>query len=395
MTQATDIARSLAPQPPQETTPDAGTFEPEKTTFEWRGGRVIFDPNRCGVTSLIDANGYAWIRNDSILALGQFVHTQYRSRAKRDSVFPAALPSSALLILQDLRTRRSGKGVEIEAEFRHGDFEVESRWLFHAGQPWIDITYRLRDGWSDDPQSVQFYFPFALDAPTYRYDGPGAILTAGSKRTGGDDLPGANPELFAGLTFASASGKERSALVLAPDTLLWQFGSDAIHEEGDRTPAPPTLLASMPMMNLTGNDWQFGQGGYRDWTFRYRVVLADVRFDAVCAVQEAQQFATAPFLKAPGQEPAVPGLERLDIRFSGGPLLAFKVAQDNQRLVLRFWNVSDHNCDGTLRLPVGWAKAEICDALERPKTTLEATDDHVLFSARPAEIVTLALSHQR
>ncbi len=329
---------------------------------------------------------------NSALALGQFMHTRYRSRAKSDSVFPSALPSSAPLIVQDLQVRRSTRGVEIKTDFHRGDFKVESRWFFHAARPWIDIAYRLRDGWSDDPQTVQFCFPFALTTPTYRYDAPGAILTAGPQHAGGDDLPGANPELFAGLTFASASGDERSILVLAPDTLLWQFGPEAVRAEGDSTSTPPTLLTSMPMMNLTGNDWQFGQGGWRDWRFRYRVVLADGPFDPLRAVQEAQQFATAPFLDVPGQEPAVPGLKAFDIEFSGGPLLAFKVAQDDQRLVLRFWNVSNHTCDGTLRLPAGWTKAEICDALERPKTTLKTTDNQVLFSARPAEILTLALA---
>lgn len=393
-TQASDIARALAPRVPETVPLGAGAFEPEKTTFEWRGGRVVFDPNRCGVTSLTDADGYTWVPDNSALALGQFMHTRYRSRAKPDSVFPAALASSAPVVLQDLQARRSAQGVEIRADFHRGNFEVESRWFFHAAQPWIDITHRLRDGWSDDPQTVQFCFPLALDAPTYRYDAPGAILTAGSQQTGGDDLPGANPELFAGLTFACASGDKRTVLVLAPDTLLWQFGSDAIHTEGDSTPVPSAFLASMPMMNLTGNDWQFGQGGWRDWTFRYRVVLADGPFDPVRAVQEAQQFGTTPFLKVPGQEPTVPGLEAFDIRFPGGPLLAFKLAQDDQRLVLRFWNVSNHACDGTLRLPAGWTKAERCDALERHENPLEVADGRVRFRARPAEILTLAVSRQ-
>ena len=142
----------------------------------------------------------------------------------------------------------------------------------------------------------------------------------------------------------------------------------------------------------TGNDWQFGQGGWNKWTFRYRIVLLDEKFDPVRVVQEAQQFATPPFLQAPGQSPAVSGLEALDIDFSGGPLLAFKIAEDNRRLVLRFWNVLNRSIQGSLKLPSGWSQAEICDALERPMKPLDCAEDRIRFSAGPLEILTLAIA---
>ena len=149
------------------------------------------------------------------------------------------------------------------------------------------------------------------------------------------------------------------------------------------------------MMNLTGNDHQFGQGGRREWTFRYRLVLLTKPFDAVQAFRQAQQFATPPFLQVPGQPPAVPALKALDVSFDGGPLLAFKVAADNQRLILRFWNVLDRPVVGSLRPPSGWQRAEICDALERPRKPVSADQEQVSFEAEPHEIVTLALSQNR
>ena len=109
------------------------------------------------------------------------------------------------------------------------------------------------------------------------------------------------------------------------------------------------------------------------------------------AVQEAQQFVTPPFLQAPGQPPAVPGLETLDIKFSGGPLLAFKVAEDNRRLILRFWNVLTRGAEGSLKIPAGWSRAEICDALERPAKPLYVGDGTIRFRAQPLEILTVAL----
>ena len=381
VTQAMDIARSLAPT---YQAPAASDYKAEETTFSWRGGRVVFDPERCGVRSILDAKGREWLPEGSEKVLGEFIHTRYRSRAKPESVFPESLDSPDEFILRNCLCRRAKSGVEIIADFNRSGFRIESTWLFHADKPWIDLTYRLGDGWTDAPQSVEFCFPFAIENPLYRYDTPGAILIAGPKDRGGDDLPGANPQLFAGVSFAAASGEGRTALLLTPDTLLLRFGSN--------TSGVPARIASMPMMNLTGNDHQFGQGGRRDWTFSYRVVLLDEDFDPVRAIQEAQQFATPPFLKVPGQPPVVAGLKELDIDFSGGPLLAFKTAEDNQRLILRFWNVRDHEAPGSMKLPSGWTRAEMCDALEHPVKPLDVSNSRIRFRAEPQDIVTVALT---
>lgn len=117
-------------------------------------------------------------------------------------------------------------------------------------------------------------------------------------------------------------------------------------------------------------------------------------FDPVRAVREAQQFATPPFLQVPGQRPAVAGPRELDIAFPGGPLLAFKVAEDNQRLILRFWSVVNGAAKGSLRLPSGWSRAGICDALERPIEALSVTESTVRFRAEPLEILTIALGRR-
>ena len=384
VTQAMDIGRSLAPKLTASPTQSVNDFEPTETTFEWRGGRVVYDPHKCSVIALTDAEGQEWVPKRQYLSLGEFKHTRYRSRAKPDSVFPEPITESAEPLLQKLVSRRCSQGVQIIADFERSGFRVESKWLFHAANPWIDVTYRLKDGWSDIPQTVEFCFPFAIENPTYRYDAPGAILKASLKQKGGDDLPGANPELFAGVTFAAASGSGRTAFLITPDSLLLRFNPNASDISAK--------ITSMPMMNLTGNDRQFGQGGRNEWTFRYRIVLINEKFDPIRAVEEAQQFTTPPFLQTPGRSPTVSDLEILDIDFSGGPLLAFKVAQDNKRLILRFWNVLNHQTYGSLKLPPGWPQAEICDALERPVKPLDITNGKIRFRAEPFEILTIALA---
>ena len=384
VTQAIDIGRSLSPKLVLLSTSSASNFTPEETTFKWRGGHVMFDPHQCGVISLTDADGQEWVPKQQGIALGKFRHTMYRSRAKSDSVFPERLSASDKLIPRKFSSQRSERGVQIMTDFDKSGFQLESIWFFHSSNPWIDITYRLKNGWTDDPQTAEFCFPFAIENPTYRYDTPGAILIAGPKHTGGNDLPGANPELFAGVNFAAISGGGRTALLITPDSLLLRFGNSNSNDL--------SMITSMPMMNLTGNDWQFGQGGLNEWTFRYRIVLLNGKFDPVRAVQEAQQFAISPFLQVPGLPPAVSGLQALDINFNGGPLLAFKVAEDNQRLIFRFWNVLNNPVQGSLNQPLGWSQAVICDALERPRKSLDTTDGKIRFSAGPFEILTIALS---
>ncbi|MBC8870644.1 MAG: hypothetical protein H8E44_14570 [Planctomycetes bacterium] len=389
--QALDIGRSLAPIPTPAPSPPASAFSPEDLTFSWQNGEVTFDEKRCAVVSLVDRDGRELVPSGKGPAFGEFVHTRYRTRARSQAVFPEPLDSPGQLTVRDVACRRSADGVEIRAAFDRNGFRVISDWFFHTAHPWIDVTYRMEDGWTDDPQTVQSCFPLTLDNPTYRYDAPGAVLVAGPKADGGDDLPGANPELFAGLTFASATDGERGVILLTPDTLLLQFGADAVRAPGYQTSDIPAQITSLPMMNLTGNDRQFGQAGRRQWTYRYRVVLVDGNRDALGPFQEAQRFATPPFLQVPGHSPAVPDLSTLEIDFAGGPLLTFKLAEDRNRLILRFWNVSSRPARGSLKLPKGWPRAERCDALERPQEPLTVADGRANFAADARGISTVAL----
>ena len=150
----------------------------------------------------------------------------------------------------------------------------------------------------------------------------------------------------------------------------------------------------MPMMNLTGNDKQFGQAGRSDWTFRYRIVLARGPWDPVVPLTAAQQFGTPPFLQAPGLASCVPGLDSLAIEFPGGPVLACKTAEDDKRLIVRFWNVRNEPCNGSLELPPDFQQAEQCDALERPKGPLPVDGGRAQFTADPRAIVTIALCRE-
>jgi len=386
VTLAMDIGRSLAPPSESARRFSDREFQPEKPEFDWRGGKVVFDPSRCAVTSLIGADGRAWVTSGAKRAFGEFLHTSYASRAKPDAVFPPIADTSGHVKLRELSCRRAGDEVRIRADYECSGFEIESQWLFHGTQPWIDVTYHLENGWTDAPQSVEFAFPFAFDSATYRYDAPGAILLAGPRRVGGDDLPGANPELFAGVTLSAVSDQQRTALVIAPDTLLWRFGP-----VWGAAAAPCAQIVSMPMMNLTGNDKQYGQGGQRRWVYRYRIVLQYHGFDPVRALVEANRFATPPYPQVSNEPPCLPGLTALDIDFPDGPLLAFKVGEDNRRLILRFWNVTDQPAEGSVKLPGGWTGAERCDALERKLDLLKVENGRVWFTARRHGFATVAL----
>ena len=381
---ALDLGRALSP-PVEPAVTHLEKSVAEETTFTWRKQRVVFDAKRGAVTSILDPRRGELVPPKS--GLGEFVHTLYRDDGKPAGVFPEAHPSSPRAILRDLSCQRGTNGVEIRTGGERYSFDFSTRWFFHAAHPWIDVTYHLEGGWTDAPQAARFCFPISLDDPAYYYDTAGAVQRAGPREQGGDDLPGANPALFAAQTFAAACGHGISLILLTPDAHLVEFGPDAAT---GRRVKPPAQIASVPMMNLTRGDWQRGQAGQRQWTFRYRLVLAPGRWDSLRPAREAQRFGIPPFLQVPGQPPTVPGLEALAIDFPGGPVLALKPAEDGQRLVLRLWNLLDGPVVGTVKLPRGFTRAEVCDALERPREDLSVKRRRVAFTVNGRAIATIA-----
>jgi hypothetical protein len=389
-TEACSIARALAPprlsfQPSCLTAAHSEVF-----TFDWRGGEVCFDSELGAVTSVVDAEGNAWVPQSSDRALGEFFHTTYDIQAGDHSVLPNPSRRLPATYVASARCERGSEGVRIATEGSRWGFDWSTRWFFHAKAPWIDVTFDLENGWTEAPQAVQFAFPLAMDVPVYRYDTAGAVVIAGPVAQGGHDLPGANPTLYAAQTFAAASDGQRTALLLTPDAPLVQFGPEAVATLDEGAAPGPAQIVSMPMMNLTRGDWQLNQGGVRRWRFRYRLVMLDGMFESLEVLRAVQQFAVPPFLKVPGEAPVVAGLNVLDIDFCGGPVLAFKLAQDGERLILRLWNVLARPVVGSVKLPTGYAAVEVADALERPQHALPVEAGCCTFEADGGAIVTLA-----
>ena len=391
VTEALSAGRVLAPAIPVGSAPVLTDPELEALSFDWRRGQVCFDPVVCALSSLTDAAGREWVPQSGGLRLGEFVHTLYEDEPAQDRVLPDPILRPPETEVTQVRCHRGQEGVELATSGSRWGFGWSTHWFFYSEQPWIDVTYDLEGGWTEASQSVQFAFPLNIGAPTYRYDTAGAVAIAGPTAQGGHDLPGANPTLYAAQTFAAAGDEASTVLLLTPDAHLMQFGPKAVEMLGVDPEGLPAQIVSMPMMNITRNDWQFGQGGAQRWRFRYRLVLSDGSLDPLDAMREVQGFATPPYLQVPGQAPAVPGLEVLDIVFEGGPLLAFKGAEDGRRLILRFWNLTEHAVQGSLLLPAGYNRGNLCDALERPCQVLPVEAGRLVFEAGPGAIVTLAL----
>lgn len=390
-TEALSIGRSLSDVPDGVPWPRLMSPSPSELAFGWRGGQVHFDSELCGVASLIDSGGREWVPQDMGLVLGEFAHARYHPDDRAGAVFPTAISTLPDTQVDRIVCRQGGNGIAIETEGRRWGFEWATQWFFHHDRPWIDVRYELEGGWTEDPQAIRFCFPLSIARPVYRYDMGAAILTAGPVDHGGDDLPGANQVLYAAQTFAAACGEAGGAVLLVPDAPLIQFGSGV---RGAYQDAPvPAQLVAVPMMNMTRNDWQFMQGGWRRWRFRYRLVLFEGGFDPLTAMRAGQHLGVPPFLKVPGEIPAVTGLSSLDIDFEGGPVTAFKVAEDGTRLILRLWNVLDRVVPGSVATLPGWPRVTLCDALERPLRVLPVEDARAEFAVGARTTLTLALCH--
>ena len=395
-TEALTVGRALSPNPYGIPWPQLSVSEMCPLNFPWRGGAVEFDPDRAMVVSLVDRQGREWIPNKGALGLGEFVTTRYAMEPQPTAVFPDALPAQVRTHVEYITCRRGPEGIAVRSEGIRWGFRWTTHWFFHEDRDWIDVRYDLEEGWTEEPQAVRFCFPLALTDPVYRYDTLGAIVIAGPIADGGHDLPGANPALYAAQTFAAAWGVDRGALLILPDAPLVQFGEEVdraiAHMRPDqaRSGSLPAAIASVPMLNLTRNDWQFNQGGARAWTFRYRLVLQDGAFDPLQTLADVQSFAVPPYLQVPGSVPALPGLSEWQIDFAGGPVVALKVAEDGERLVIRLWNVLEQPVTGSLLPPTGYTRFEICDALERAQSEASVCDGRVSFTVEGQSIATLA-----
>lgn len=397
--EANAIACALSPVQEHVPAALAGETTEEDTNFNWRGWQVHFDPDRSAVVSLRDLQNHEWIAQNSVLGLGTFLHARYHEEQLRNAVLPNSLQHNQRAIQGDFSCRRAANGVEIKTSGWRWGFAVNTRWFFHAEHPWIDMFFDLAEGWTQDPQTVQFCFPFTLTDPVYTYDMAGSVLQAGGVDIGGDDLPGANPVLYALQNFAQihteAGGAVRSVTLLSPDAPLVQFGASPVNMGGADLGDIPSAIISMPMMNLTRTDWSFNQGGDHRWQFRYRLIVShqlkvDKAGNPIRPLKEAQHFAVPPFLQMPGDPPVDPQLADLCVNFEGGPVTAFKCAEDGERLILRVWNVQDHPVTGSTKLPRSYKSAEITDALERHLSNAEVVEGAVRFTAPAASLLTLA-----
>jgi hypothetical protein len=379
-TEALSIGRALCPDTVEGRWPALEDPVPENLSFTWRGACVLFDRERGAVASLVDETGREWVPQKGS-ALGEFHHTVYQME-ESDEVFPPSIPVQPCGRVDRVSCQRGRRGIAVCWEGERYGFGLATHWFFHAAHPWLDIRYNLAGGWSEHAQSVQICFPLSIDDPVYRYDTGGVMMVAGPASEGGHDLPGANPFLYAVQTFCAVHGGDVGVVVLTPDAYLARFGRT------DRS-VPPAEIVSMPMMNLTRNDWQFGQGGRREWTFCYRLVWTG-RYDPLQVVREAQQYGVPPYLQVPGEEAVLPGLGTLEVAFEGGPVVALKVAEDGKRLILRLWNVLDRPVQGTARLPEGFVRAEQCDALERRIGDMGMAQGRVVYTVSGRAIGTVA-----
>jgi hypothetical protein len=405
-TQALDIGITLAGSPPPATPRHSGVLLAEAGQIVWRGGLIRFTPDRFGVSSIVTANGNELLPQSEQSStdaldqplLGEPLVTRFDDEAQMKSIFPPVLPHPRTGNVERKDCRKNAEGTSVLIDGTVWGYTISVHWLFYEDSPWIDITYRLEEGWDEHAQTFQICFPAAIDTPVYRYDTAGAILKAGLRANGGDDLPGANPELFATQTFIAANGVKaggshaRNMLIITPDAYLFQRGGGSIRATGYDASELSCQIVSMPMMNLTRQDLQFRQGGRRSWKFRYRIVFDDGPWNPANAIALVQHFATPPFLWTPGSGASVPEIEQLDIEFPGGPLIAAKPGIDGESLVLRFWNVLDRKVSGSVRLPDAYDGGEICDALERSIGNIYRSENRLSFNAHPRSIVTICLT---
>jgi len=131
----------------------------------------------------------------------------------------------------------------------------------------VEITNRVPKGWVLDPEAVLFRFPFALEEPQVRVDGP-----FGSYRPELDQLPGASRNYYSLQRWVDLSDPEWGVTVASIDAPLIQLGE--IRTDGivtgwmERAESSPVLLSYV--MN---NYWETNYRAAQDDEVEFRYTL--------------------------------------------------------------------------------------------------------------------------
>ncbi|MHC5001532.1 MAG: glycoside hydrolase family 38 N-terminal domain-containing protein [Planctomycetota bacterium] len=202
----------------------AASESPESVRLESSHYRLLVDPRRGAVTSLLDkVRGVELVDATAPWSFGQLVQETLgdRNQLERftlESCEREAAVVDRVALADDGPVWRS---VVIEGRLpmapRRGGTRLEIR--LHAAEPRLELHYSVRKRPAVAPEGLYAALPFGLESATTTYETAG-----GAAEPGRDLLPGTASDWQAVQGFVSFNGERARVLVSSPDVLLFQLG---------------------------------------------------------------------------------------------------------------------------------------------------------------------------
>ena len=359
--------------------------------FENDHFRVVLDPKRGGIASLIDKrSGRELVDRKAMHCFGQYLH----EKASADEVAGycdsyirgentetrwekyewafAVIGKPNLPPASELPYRAMTTGYSTLSKSRCGntttfvmraarketgiDYPVTTRLHLYDDAAYVDLELTIDKPADNWPEAGWICLPFKINTPQFRVGRNGFIMDPAS-----DIIPGANRYMYAvGTGVAIFDEKGRGVGVCAPDTPMLSLGVTGCWKF-DKTyvPKKPTMY-----FNLFNNQWSTNYRFWNEgkWTYRFRIWSFD-KYDAADALitpslemRYPVHLQSAGIRTKPGKLPTEQ--QGLSVSRSGVLITAFGENPDGEGTLLRVWEQAGVSGNVTVKLPKGMKAAK-------------------------------------
>ena len=373
---------------------------PQSQQIENEYFRVILDPGRCGLRSIVDKRtGRELINTDSPYALGQYLYERFD--ADQNAEFTHAYvksPTSGEMVSHGKpnlppakeQPRRSAAAADATLEIRQSATSVTAvmsakprgiipdgttlRVTLNAGTPWLDLEWSIANKTPDPwPEAGWLCFPVRADDPSFHLARLGCVVDPAK-----DLVPGSNHEVFClngGLLVTGSDGNSTgicpidAQLVSLEHRGLWRYSRDFVAHKPD--------VFVMLFNNLYSTN--FAQWIDGTWSSRVRLWVPgkgeSKKESLIGASWEARTACLAAVSDAPSGKlpPSSAGLVISKKSDSSspqrGPLVtAFGANPYGKGTLLRLWEQTGDSGKYRIQLPAGMkaSRAQPCDLRGQP-----------------------------
>jgi hypothetical protein len=368
-----------------ELPPSRLTADGETATIESPFFKVILDPARCAVKSLVEKKtGRELVDTDAPYGFGQYLYERFdventktflkayvkiqadwaTNELGKPNMPPKEQAPYTAVSPADGKVRMIGPGfAEMSALLPgRGPYPVTLKVTLYEQLPYADFHLTLNDKPADPwPEAGWFCFPFKVADPQFRLARLGAIVDPAK-----DCVEGCNNELFwlnGGM--AVLNGEERgvglwprSALVSLGQPGCWRYTTQW-------TPRKPHVFVNLFNNQWTTNFRMWNEGPIEGFV---RVWAID-KYHAESSLVTPSLETRFPLRRTPFDGPAgklSATQSGLELSRTGVAVTAFGPNPDGKGTVLRLWEQSGQGGTCRVTLPKVFATAQPCDLRGRP-----------------------------